>query len=248
MTLKVKIFADGADLGAIKALYADPLIKGFTTNPTLMRAAGITDYVAFAAEVLAVVRDRPVSFEVFADDFGQMIEQGREIGSWAPNVNVKIPIVNTRNEFTGEVIRALSAEGISVNVTAVFTVGQVKAALQELKGSTHAFISVFAGRIADSGVDPVPIVAEAVRVIAARPGTELIWASPREVFNVVQADQTGCQIITATPDVLKKLPLLGKDQLQYSLETSQMFHRDAASAGYAIRNAGPTSTRARRAI
>lgn len=248
MTLKVKLFADGADLGAIKTLYADPRIKGFTTNPTLMRAAGITDYAAFAADVLAVVRDRPVSFEVFADDFAQMIEQGREIGSWAPNVNVKIPIVNTRNEFTGEVIRALSSDGISVNVTAVFTVGQVQAALEELKGSAHAYISVFAGRIADSGIDPVPVVEEAVRLIAARPGTELIWASPREVFNVVQADQAGCHIITATSDVLKKLPLLGKDQLQYSLETSQMFHRDAAGAGYAIQVGTSTSKRARRAI
>jgi transaldolase len=236
LALKIKIFADGADLGTIKALYADPTIKGFTTNPTLMRAAGVTDYCAFAADVLAIVRDRPVSFEVFADDFQQMIEQGREIGSWAPNVNVKIPVVNTRNEFTGEVIGALSADGISVNVTAVFTLDQVQATLKALRGDAPAFISIFAGRIADSGIDPIPVMAAAARMIkiAARPATELIWASPREVFNVVQADQAGCDVITATPDVLKKLSLLGKDQAQYSLETSQMFHRDAAKAGYTI--------------
>lgn len=234
MHLKVKIFADGADLDTIRTFYADPRIKGFTTNPTLMRVAGVSDYKRFALDVLAIVRDRPVSFEVFADDFGEMIEQGLEIGSWAPNVNVKIPVVNTSNEFTGDVIRALSRAGVSVNVTAVFTLAQVKNSLAALEGRTPAYISVFAGRIADTGIDPVPIVADAVRAIAARPGTELIWASPREVLNVIQADQTGCHIITATPDVLKKLPLLGKNQDQYSLETSQMFYRDAEKAGYTI--------------
>jgi transaldolase len=200
-----------------------------------MRLAGVADYRAFALDVLKVVPDRPVSFEVFADDFGEMIEQGREIGSWGRNVNVKIPVVNTRGEFTGEVIHALSRAGIHVNVTAVFTGDQVRDIVAALSGDVPAYVSIFAGRIADSGVDPAPVVADAVRLLAAKKRkAEVIWASPRELYNIFDAVRTGCQIITVTGDILKKLPLIGKDQLLYSLETARMFYDDAKKAGYAI--------------
>jgi transaldolase len=232
--LKIKIFADGANLATIKNLYANPIVKGFTTNPTLMRAAGVDDYKAFAIDVLKAVPDKPVSLEVFADEFDEMIEQGREIGSWGPNVNVKIPVVNTRGEFTGEVIRELSGAGVHVNVTAVFTLAQVKDIVALLDPAVPAYVSIFAGRIADSGIDPAPIMEEAVRLLAARKKAELIWASPRELYNIFHADQTGCQIITVTPDILKKLSLIGKDQTLYSLETAQMFYKDAEKAGYKI--------------
>lgn len=234
MSLKVKIFADGANLETIRSLYANPVIKGFTTNPTLMRAAGVKDYKAFAIDVLATVRDRPVSFEVFVDDFDGMIAQGLEIGSWAPNVNVKIPVVDSQGRFTGPVIRRLSESGVHVNVTAVFTLDQVKAVAECLQSSTPAYVSIFAGRIADCGIDPVPMVAQAVDVLRSLPVAEIIWASPRELLNVFHADKCGCHIITATPDILKKLALVGKDQLQYSMETSRMFLTDAQTAGYTI--------------
>lgn len=240
MKLGVKIFADGADLETIRALYANPRIKGFTTNPTLMRAAGVKDYKTFASGILAAIPDRPVSLEVFVDDFDEMIDQALEIGSWGKNVNVKIPVVDSKGRFTGPVVRHLAAAGIHVNVTAVFTLDQVRAVAECLDEAVPAYVSVFAGRVADCGIDPVPLMTEAVRVLATKPAAELIWASPRELLNVVQADACGCHIITVTAEILKKLDLIGKDQLRYSLETAQMFLNDAQKAGYTI----PTTNRA----
>ena len=233
--LKVKIFADGADLDGIKKLEQNPLIKGFTTNPTLMRKAGVEDYESFAHQVLEVIPDRPVSFEVFADDLGSMGEQARRIASWGANVNVKIPITNTKGESCVPLIGSLSAEGIQVNVTAVFTPEQIWNVTEVLDPDTAAIVSVFAGRIADTGVDPVPLMRDAVQTLRTKPKAELIWASPRELLNVFQADDLGCHIITVTHDVLGKLGLVGKDLGDYSLETVAMFHRDAQSAGYTIR-------------
>jgi len=232
--LKVKLFADGADLAGMKEMAANPMIKGFTTNPTLMKKAGITDYKAFARDVLAVIPDRPVSFEVFADDFGQMEAQGLEIASWGKNVNVKIPVTNTKREFAGSVIERLSKQGVKVNVTALLTLQQVERVTERLDAKTPAIISVFAGRIADTGVDPLPIMKKSVEIMKAKPKAELIWASPRELLNVFQADAVGCHIITATNDILKKLSLVGKDLDQYSLETVEMFFKDAKAAGFTI--------------
>jgi len=232
--LRVKIFADGADLPGIIKLYANPLIKGFTTNPTLMRKAGVKDYAAFARDVLLAVPDRPVSFEVFADEFGEMERQAREIASWGRNVNVKIPVTTTKGAFCGPLIERLSSVGIVVNVTAVMTLEQVGAIVECLAPPTPAIVSVFAGRIADTGRDPVPLMAEAVRILKARPMAELIWASPRELLNVFQADDIGCHIITVTHDVLGKLSLVGRDLHAYSLETVEMFRRDAQAAGFSI--------------
>jgi transaldolase len=232
--LRVKIFADGADLAGMLKMYANPLIKGFTTNPTLMRKAGIADYRAFARMVLDAIPDRPVSFEVFADDFPEMVRQAKLIASWGSNVNVKIPVTNTRRDFAGPVIRELSREGVCVNVTAVMTPGQVQRIVDELDPNTPAIISVFAGRVADTGVDPLPIMTESLRIMRARPRAELIWASPRELLNLFQADQIGCHIITVTNDILAKLALVDKDLDAYSLETVEMFRRDAIAAGYTI--------------
>jgi transaldolase len=232
--LKVKLFADGADLAGMKEMAANPAIKGFTTNPTLMRKAGIADYKAFAMDVLKVIPDRPVSFEVFADDFGEMETQALEIASWGRNVNVKIPVMNTRREFAGALVERLSKAGVVVNVTALMTLEQVRKITERLEANTPAIISVFAGRIADTGRDPVPLMREAVEIMKARPKSELIWASPRELLNVFQADAVGCHIITATNDILKKLSLVGKDLDQYSLETVEMFYKDARAAGYTI--------------
>jgi transaldolase len=237
--LKVKIFADGADLEGIKAMYAKPWIKGFTTNPTLMRRAGIADYKRFALQVLEAVPDRPVSFEVFADEFEEMERQALEIATWGRNVVVKIPVTNTQRHFAGPLIARLTQAGVQVNVTAVLTLDQVKAITAHLAPGTPAIISVFAGRIADTGVDPVPVMCEALKIMQAKPKAELIWASPREVLNVVQANDIGCHIITVTHDILSKLSLLGKDHDRYSLETVEMFHRDAAAAGYAIPTGRP---------
>jgi transaldolase len=232
--LKIKLFADGADLAGIKAMYAKPWIKGFTTNPTLMRKAGITDYKAFALEVLRAVPDRPVSFEVFADEFDEMEAQAMEINSWGPNVNVKIPVTNTKRQFAGPLIRRLSEAGVRLNITAVLTLDQVKGITEHLSGETPAIISVFAGRIADTGIDPVPVMRQALTIMKARPKAELLWASPRELLNIVQANEIGCHIITATNDILNKLSLVGKDHGDYSLETVQMFYKDASAAGYTI--------------
>ncbi|MBL4818722.1 MAG: transaldolase [Deltaproteobacteria bacterium] len=232
--MKVKLFADGADLNGMKEMYANPLIKGFTTNPTLMRKAGIQDYRTFARQVLEAIPDRPISFEVFADDFDDMKRQALEIASWGKNVNVKIPVTNTKNQFAGHLIEYLSKEGVSLNVTALMSLKQVGQVSDCLAPETPAIISVFAGRIADTGVDPMPMMAEAVKIMHAKPKAELIWASPRELLNIFQADAVGCHIITATNDILKKLSLVGKDLDQYSLETVEMFHRDAMVAGYTI--------------
>lgn len=233
--LKTKIYADGADFDSILKLAANPAIRGFTTNPTLMRKAGISDYEAFARKLIGQIPDRPISFEVFSDDLPAMTAQGRVIASWGKNVNVKIPVTNTRGEFTGPVIERLSAEGVAVNVTAVFTIEQVRAITALLAENTPAIISVFAGRIADTGVDPLPIMRESLKIMVSRPQAELIWASPRELLNIIQASDIGCHIITVTHDILNKLGLLGKDLAQYSLETVQMFYKDAAAAGYEIK-------------
>lgn len=233
-SLKVKLFADGADLAGMKEMAANPMIKGFTTNPTLMRKAGVADYKAFALDVLRAIPDRPVSFEVFADDFAQMERQALEIASWGANVNVKIPVTNTKGEFCGPLVERLSREGVKLNVTALLTLDQVRRVTERLHADTPAIISVFAGRIADTGRDPVPIMAESVKVMRARPKAELIWASPRELLNIFQADAIGCHIITATNDILKKLALVGKDLDRYSLETVEMFHKDAVAAGFDI--------------
>lgn len=232
--LNVEVFADGADLDGIAALAANPLIKGFTTNPTLMRKAGIEDYESFARNVLEIVSELPVSFEVFADDFDEMEIQAREIASWGDNVNVKIPITNTQGEFAGPLVERLSAAGISVNVTALMELAQVEKITACLEADVSAFVSVFAGRIADTGRDPIPIMSEAVACLAQKPAAKLIWASPRELLNIYHAEQCGCQVITVTNDVLAKLPTIGKDLTQYSLETVEMFYRDATSAGYQI--------------
>ena len=232
--LKIKLFADGADLNGIKEMAANPMIKGFTTNPTLMRKAGVTDYKAFALQVLDIIGGRSVSFEVFADDFKEMEAQAHEIASWGRNVNVKIPVTNTKGEFCGPLVERLSRDAVQVNVTAVMTVDQVRRVAERLAPGTPAIVSVFAGRIADTGRDPVAIMAESVDILRARPKAELIWASPRELLNVFQADAIGCHIITATNDILKKLSLVGKELDSYSLETVQMFYKDAQAAGYSI--------------
>jgi len=232
--LRVKIFADGADVDGIVRMAANPLIKGFTTNPTLMRKAGITDYEKFARQVLEAVPDRPVSFEVFADDFPEMVRQAKTIASWGRNVNVKIPVTNTHREFSEPVIRELSEAGVTLNVTAILTVEQVRRVGKCLAAATPAIISVFAGRVADTGVDPIPLLRSAREALSDRPKAELLWASPRELLNIFQADEAGCHIITATHDILGKLTLVGKDLDEYSLETVQMFHRDAKAAGYEI--------------
>jgi transaldolase len=232
--LNVKIFADGADLKGISNLSRNPLIKGFTTNPTLMRKAGIQDYRAFALEVLGIIGGRPVSFEVFSDEFAEMERQAMEIASWGRNIYVKIPVTNTRREFAGDLIRRLASAGVQLNITALLTNDQVKDVLRCLSPETWSYVSVFAGRIADTGRDPVPLMAEAVRLLQANPKAELIWASPRELLNIFHADGVGCHIITVTHDVLSKLPLVGKDLAEYSLDTVRMFHQDALSAGFRI--------------
>lgn len=233
--LKIKIFADGADFDSIMKLYADPRIKGFTTNPTLMRKAGIADYEAFGRKLLAAIPDRPISLEVFADDFPTMEKQGMAIASWGKNVNVKIPITNTKGESACPLIARLSKAGVVLNITAMMTLQQVRDVAAALDPATPAIVSVFAGRIADAGVDPVPLMREALTILESRPKAELLWASPRELLNVLQADEIGCPIITVTNDLLAKLPLIGKDLSDYSRETVEMFRRDAVAAGFQIR-------------
>ncbi len=232
--LRVKIFADGADKADMLELYRNPLIKGFTTNPTLMRKAGVSDYRTFAQEILAAIPDRPVSFEVFSDDFDEMERQALEISSWGENVYVKIPVTNTRGESSGELVRKLADAAVRMNVTAMLTLDQVRDVSRCLAGGPPCFVSVFAGRIADTGRDPVPLMAAAVELLRPYPNLELIWASPRELLNIFQADAVGCHIITATHDVLRKLSLVGKDLHERSLETVQMFYDDAQQAGYRL--------------
>lgn len=232
--LTVKVFADGAELAGILALYANPVIRGFTTNPTLMRRAGVADYRAFAAEVLRAIPDRPISFEVFADDFAEMERQARAIATWGENVFVKIPVTNTRRESSVPLVRRLSASGVKVNVTALTSDRQVLEVASAVADAPAAFISVFAGRVADTGRDPVPMMAAAVEALRPLPHVELIWASPRELLNVFQADEIGCHVITVTFDILKKLAIVGKDLDDYSLETVQMFYDDGKAAGYTL--------------
>ncbi len=232
--LRVKIFADGADMKGILEMAANPLIKGFTTNPTLMRKAGISDYEAFGREVIAKVPDRPVSLEVFADDFAEMERQALQIASWGKNVNVKIPITNTKGESAAPLISRLARRGVVVNVTAIMTLDQVRAVADALAADVPAIVSVFAGRVADTGVDPVPHMIEARTILAGKPKAELLWASPRELLNIFQAHDIGCHIITVTNDVLAKLSLVGKDLDLYSRETVEMFYKDATAAGYTI--------------
>ena len=233
--LRIKLFMDGAEVEGMRSAVATmPHIKGFTTNPTLMRKAGITDYSAFAKQVLAVVKGMPISFEVFSDDFAEMEREGRIIHSWGPNASVKIPVTNTEGQSAAPLIRRLSSEGVPLNVTAILTLDQVREVAEALHPETASIVSVFAGRIADAGVDPVPVMREAAEVLKSRPRAELLWASPREVLNVLQAEETGCHIITATSDILAKLPLLGKDLAEYSLDTVKMFWNDAKTAGYKI--------------
>jgi transaldolase len=232
--LGVKIFADGADVKGMVEMYGKPYIKGFTTNPTLMRKAGISDYRGFAREVLAQIPDRPISFEVFSDDFSEMERQAKEIASWGTNVNVKIPVTNTRGEPTHALVRRLSQSGVKLNITAVFTLEQVRDIVAHLDPKTPAFVSVFAGRIADTGLDPMPLMAAAHALVHTLPHAELIWASPRELLNVFHAEATGCDIITVTNDVLAKLANVGKDLTQFSLETVKMFRDDAVKAGFQL--------------
>jgi len=232
--LTVKIFADGADLSGIKSLLTNPLIAGFTTNPTLMRKAGITDYQSFAHEVLAVIGDRPISFEVFADDEVEMERQALAIAGWGSNIYVKIPVTNTLGISTAPLVAKLTRRGVKLNVTALMTVDQVREVTDALEGGAPAYVSVFAGRIADTGRDPLPLMTEALDVMRSNPGLELIWASPRELLNVFHADSIGCHIITVTNDVLAKLALVGKDLDDYSLDTVKMFHRDATEAKFSI--------------
>ena len=232
--LRVKIFADGADLDSIIALAGNPLVQGFTTNPTLMRKAGVTDYTAFAHDVLTHIGDRPISFEVFSDDFDEMEEQARTIASWAPNVYVKIPVSNTRGESSIDLVAKLSEAGISQNVTALMTSAQVAEVAEKLSGGPAACISLFAGRIADTGRDPIPLVEESLTALAGASNLELIWASPREVLNVFQANEAGCHIITITSDLLAKLAGIGRDLDEFSLDTVRMFYNDANAAGYTV--------------
>ncbi len=235
LQLKIKVFADGADYDDIRKLNDHPLVQGFTTNPTLMREAGVTDYEAFARQVLAVITEKPISFEVFADDLESMYAQARTIASWGRNVNVKIPVTNTEGVFTGPIIERLSKEGVSLNVTAVFTLEQTAKILAALDSAVPHIISIFAGRIADSGRDPIPVMTAAAAMIHQHPKIDLLWASPREVLNIYQADTAGCDIITVTASLLKKLDLHGKDLDAFSLETVKMFYRDASTAGYQIK-------------
>ena len=232
--LKVKHFADGADLATMLDMAKKPYIKGLTTNPTLMRKAGINNYRKFAKDVLSEIKNKPISFEVFSDNFDEMISQGMEIASWGKNVNVKIPVTNSLGESTESVVQYLSNLGVVLNITAILTTEQVTKVVKCINSNSKAFISVFAGRIADTGRVPIPLMQEALEIMKEKPNAELVWASPRELLNVIQADDIGCHIITATPDILKKLEIVGKDLSQYSLETVKMFRDDALASGYSI--------------
>jgi transaldolase len=232
--LQIKIFADGADKSGMLEMYAKPFIKGLTTNPTLMRKVGITDYKAFATEILAEIKDKPLSFEVFSDDFSDMERQALEIASWGANVYVKIPVTNTKRETCYPLLKKLVSQKVKLNITALMTLTQVRDVVAVLDPNIPSYVSVFAGRIADTACDPVPLMATAVEILKAAPAAELIWASPRELLNIFQADEIGCHVITVTNDILKKLVLVGKDLNDYSLDTVKMFYKDALEAGYNI--------------
>ena len=232
--LQIKLFADGADKEGMLEMYRQPYIKGFTTNPTLMNKAGVSDYEAFATDIIQAIPDRPISFEVFSDDFNEMERQALKISEWGKNVYVKIPVTNTRGESSVELVGRLAGAGVKMNVTAMMPLSQVRDVAKVLAGGPSSYLSVFAGRIADSGRDPVPVMTEAVEICAEYPNIELIWASPRELLNIFQADAIGCHIITVTNDVLKKLALIGKDLHEFSLDTVKMFRDDALKAGYML--------------
>jgi transaldolase len=232
--LKVKIFADGADKAGMLEMAAKPFIKGLTTNPTLMRKAGISDYRAFAKDILTEIKDKPISFEVFSDDFSEMERQAMEIASWGSNVYVKIPVTNTKRENCYGLVKRLANQKVKVNVTALMTLKQVESVVDVLNPEVESYVSVFAGRIADTGVDPVPLMKDSVQMLKRNAKAELIWASPRELLNIFQADAIGCQVITVTNDVLKKLSLVGYNLEDYSLDTVKMFYNDAAAAGFKI--------------
>ncbi len=233
-TLQVKIFADGADLASILELAKNPLISGFTTNPTLMRKAGVKDYESFGRKLTRAIPDRPFSFEVLSDDFDEMEQQALRIAGWGENVYVKIPITNTRRQSSAPLVDRLSRQGVKVNVTAIMTLDQVDAVIPSLRHGAPACISIFAGRVADAGIDPLPILCSALVRMRNHPQIELIWASPRELFNIVQADNIGCHIITVTHDLLKKLSMLGRDLDDFSLDTVRMFYEDARTAGFSL--------------
>jgi len=232
--LKVQIFADGADKAGMLEMYNKTYIKGLTTNPTLMKKAGIANYSAFCKEVLMEIKDKPVSFEVFSDNFDEMELQAMEIASWGENVYVKIPVTNTKSETCYSLIKKLSDKKVKLNVTAIMTLTQVRDVVASLNPSVPSYVSVFAGRVADTGRDPVPMMAAAVEILKLAPAAELIWASPRELLNIFQADEVGCHVITVTNDILKKLTLLGYDLDNYSLDTVKMFYNDALAAGFNI--------------
>lgn len=232
--LTVKIFADGADKAGMLEMYAKPFVKGLTTNPTLMKKAGIADYRAFCKDILASINDKPLSFEVFSDDFSEMERQAMEIASWGDNVYVKIPVTNTKQEPCYDLVKKLAAQKVKMNVTAIMTLAQVRDVVASLNPNIPSYVSVFAGRIADTGRDPVPMMAAAVEMLKVAPASELIWASPRELLNIFQADEIGCQVITVTNDILKKLSLVGFDLDEYSLDTVKMFYNDAVAAGYKL--------------
>ncbi len=231
---KIKLYADGANLNEMMAAYKSGAIQGFTTNPTLMKKAGIKDYESFAREVLASIKDMPISFEVFSDDLPEMERQARKINAWGSNVYVKIPVTNTKGEFTGPIIKSLSHAGVKLNVTAVFTLEQTADVIENLSKDTPAVISIFAGRIANAGVDPMPLMRAAVAMAKRLPHAEVLWASPREALNIIQAEECGCHVITITADIQAQVKNFGKDLTQFSLETVKMFYNDATSAGYSL--------------
>jgi transaldolase len=232
--LKVKIFADGADKSAMLEMYQKPFIKGLTTNPTLMNKSGIRDYRAFCKDILLLIKDKPLSFEVFSDDFKEMERQALEIASWGDNVYVKIPITNTKSETCYALVKKLAKEKVKLNVTALMTLDQVSHVVESLDTSVASYISIFAGRVADTGRDPLPMMIEALSLMKVNPLSELIWASPRELLNIFQADDIGCHVITVTNDILKKLSLVGYDLNKYSLDTVKMFYNDAVVAGFKL--------------
>jgi len=232
--LKVKIFADGADKAGMLEMYKKPFVKGLTTNPTLMKKAGIADYRAFCKDILTSINDKPLSFEVFSDDFAEMERQALEIASWGDNVYVKIPVTNTKKEACYGLVKKLAEQKVKLNVTALMTIDQVRNVVASLDANIPSYVSVFAGRIADTGYDPVPMMATAVEILKGAPAAELIWASPRELLNIFQADDIGCHVITVTNEILKKLSLVGYDLEEYSLDTVKMFYSDAVAAGFKL--------------
>jgi transaldolase len=232
--LKVKIFADGADKAAMLDMYAKPYIRGLTTNPTLMRKSGIANYRAFAKDILSYIKDKPVCFEVLADEFAEMEHQALEIAGWADNVYVKIPVTNTKRETSRALVKRLSDRQVKLNVTAIMTLAQLEDVMTALNPATASYLSVFAGRIADTGIDPLPLMRKAVEMLKVNSNAELVWASSRETFNIFQADAIGCQVITVTNDILNKLSLIGYDLTEYSLDTVKMFYEDARKAGFSL--------------